>query len=268
MTPNPSYALDNADPHTEQRFDELEATFDPATIEYLTAVGVSPGWACWEVGAGSGSIARWLAAVVGATGSVLATDLDTRWLPNGDLPNLGVKVHDLVGDEAPVATFDLVHARLLLVHLRERERALESLVRSLRPGGWILIEDFDQTLFDATETANDEDESVRKVQRAFAELLRRRGADLKYAHRLPALLRVLGLHDVGGQGRMSFASGGSAGARLLQANFLQVGDKMVNAGLCTRAELNAGLNELDDPDHGVSMSMMVSAWGRRAKQQQ
>ena len=39
--------------------------------------------------------------------------------------------------------YDLVHARLLLEHLPERERALDKLVRSLRVGGWIVIEDVD-----------------------------------------------------------------------------------------------------------------------------
>lgn len=59
----------------------LEATFDPSTIGYLTGVGVTAGWACWEIGAGGGSIARWLAERVGPTGSVLATDIDPRFIP-------------------------------------------------------------------------------------------------------------------------------------------------------------------------------------------
>ena len=34
-----------------------------------------------EIGAGGGSIARWLAERVGPTGSVLATDIDPRFIP-------------------------------------------------------------------------------------------------------------------------------------------------------------------------------------------
>ena len=64
-----------------RRFSGLDATFDPSTIRYLTGMGVTDGWACWKVGAGSGSIARWLAERVGPAGSVRATDIDPRFIP-------------------------------------------------------------------------------------------------------------------------------------------------------------------------------------------
>jgi hypothetical protein len=61
MTEN-RYVFDNAmTAETGRRFSGLEATFDPATIGYLAGVGVTDGWACWEIGAGGGSIANWLA---------------------------------------------------------------------------------------------------------------------------------------------------------------------------------------------------------------
>ena len=60
------YVFDNAvTAETGMRFSGLEATFDPATIGYLTSVGVTDGWACWEIGAGGGSIASWLAKRAG-----------------------------------------------------------------------------------------------------------------------------------------------------------------------------------------------------------
>jgi hypothetical protein len=81
MTEN-RYVFDNAvTAETGMRFSGLEATFDPATIRYLTGVGVTNGWACWELGADGGSIATWLAERVGPAGSVLATDIDVRFIP-------------------------------------------------------------------------------------------------------------------------------------------------------------------------------------------
>ena len=65
------YVFDNAvTAETGMRFSGLEVTYDPSTIGYLTGVGVADGWACWELGAGGGSIASWLAERVGPTGSV------------------------------------------------------------------------------------------------------------------------------------------------------------------------------------------------------
>ena len=88
MTEN-RYVFDNAvTAETGMRFAGLEVTFDPSTIRYLTGVGVAEGWACWEIGAGGGSIARWLAEQVGPTGSVLATDIDPRFIPTSSWPSL------------------------------------------------------------------------------------------------------------------------------------------------------------------------------------
>ncbi len=85
-----NYLLDNADPRVERRFDALGDLFDARTIEYLTALGVTRGWSCWEVGAGGGSIAEWLAGAVAPTVSVLATDLDLRRLSATAVPPLTV----------------------------------------------------------------------------------------------------------------------------------------------------------------------------------
>jgi predicted O-methyltransferase YrrM len=88
MTEN-RYVFDNAvTAETGMRFSGLEATFDPATIRYLTGVGVADGWACWELGAGGGSVATWLAERVGPAGSVLATDIDVRFIPASQLGQL------------------------------------------------------------------------------------------------------------------------------------------------------------------------------------
>lgn len=261
----PRYALGNADPHAVQRFGELEELFDGPSVEYLTALGVSSGWSCWEVGAGSGSIARWLTAAVSPSGSVLATDLDLRRMPDESVAGLAAQVHDVVSDESPQEAFDLVHARLVLVHLRDRERVLASLARSLRPGGWILIEDFDHAFLDATKPVTDQEASVRRIERAFRELLTQRGADMQYPRRLPDLLRALGMHDVGGEGRMVFAAGASPASRLLKANFRQVGDELVSERLSTREELATALELLDDPECGFAMPLLVSAWGRRPR---
>ena len=58
------YVFDNAvTAETGMRFSGLEATYDPSTAGYLTGVGVTDGWACWELGAGGGSIASWLASL-------------------------------------------------------------------------------------------------------------------------------------------------------------------------------------------------------------
>src|SRR5438034_3794011 len=45
-----------------QRLRALSDIYDPDTIRHLEDLGVGTGWRCLEVGAGEGSIARWLSA--------------------------------------------------------------------------------------------------------------------------------------------------------------------------------------------------------------
>ena len=43
----------------------------------------------------------------------------------------------------PTAQWDLIHERLVLVHIPRRLEVLDRLVEALAPGGWIVLEDFD-----------------------------------------------------------------------------------------------------------------------------
>src|SRR5439155_17835889 len=58
----------------DDRLDLLERIFDPLSRRRREMV--QPGWRCLEVGAGRGSMAVWLAERVGASGQVVATDID------------------------------------------------------------------------------------------------------------------------------------------------------------------------------------------------
>ena len=82
-------------------------------------------------------------ATSGPAASVTATDLDTGFLEAIDLPNLRVRRHDVTADHFPEGSFDLVHARTVLMHLPERMRTLRRMASWLAPGGWLLIEDAD-----------------------------------------------------------------------------------------------------------------------------
>ena len=57
--------------------------------------------------------------------------------------NLEVRRHDIVADELEEDAFDLVHSRLVLDHLPEREQVVQPMAAALRPGGWLVLESFD-----------------------------------------------------------------------------------------------------------------------------
>lgn len=124
-----------------RRLELLEQCLDPITTRSLDAIGVEPGWRCLEVGGGGGSVTRMLCERVGPAGRVAAVDLDTRFLEEIRHENLDVFRQDVVAEGLPGTGFDLIHTRMLLVHLPTREKFLEELVAALRPGGWLLVEE-------------------------------------------------------------------------------------------------------------------------------
>jgi len=127
-----SYIFDNAAVReTEQRFSSLESLYDPLTTRHLVATGLGPGWRCWEIGGGSGSIGLWLSDRIGPQGHVLMTDIDPRFLAEKGRSNLEVRRHDVGLDLLPEPAFDLIHTRLVLIHVPQREAAIPRLVTAL-----------------------------------------------------------------------------------------------------------------------------------------
>ncbi len=256
------YVFDNAHGKTRERFPALSDLYDDETIRCLQAVGVAPGWQCLEVAAGGGSIAQWLAGQVGASGRVLATDLDTRFLESQADSVLEVRRHDIAHDPLADSTFDLVHARLILVHLPEREMALASMVGALKPGGWLVCEEFDSLSMPA-DPARHPDECAMKAQAAMQRVMASRGANTRYGRDLAARLRAHGLVDIRAEGRMAMWQGGSAGARLFRANFEQLREELLRLGLLTQVELDDEVARLDDPRSLFPSPVMWTVYGRR-----
>jgi SAM-dependent methyltransferase len=256
-----SYLLANAETAAAARLAALGELFDTTSLRHIDALGIAPGWACWEVGAGGPTLVREIASRVGTRGYVLATDLDVSRI--GAVEGVDVRVHDLVRDPLPSRTFDLVHARLVLVHVAGRAAVLGALVQLLRPGGWLLLEDADPSLqplacLDARAPA---EQLANRLRGGFRSLLVERGAELAFGRTLPRCLREAGLIDIRADAYFPIAS--PACLALERATLAQVGDKLVARGLATADELAAYAADLDAGRIDVATSPLISAWGRK-----
>ena len=65
----------------------IEELFDQTTIEHLERTGIREGWCCLELGAGAGSIMKWMGSVVGGNGSRRCTSSEVTsskscWMTN------------------------------------------------------------------------------------------------------------------------------------------------------------------------------------------
>ena len=188
----------------------------PEHVPLLEDCGVAPGWRCAEVGAGSGSVAAWLADTVGPDGSVVAFDIDMSHLDHlADRSNVEVRHHDIVAEPIGEASFDLVHTRLVIEHLPAPERLLEMFAKAAQPGGLLVVECTDML---ATAAADPSDPRSRAFDEfmamSFAAVESMSTFDFGFARRLPQLFEALGFDASGSQvvGRM-------AGRRLQGAEY-------------------------------------------------
>ena len=255
------YLLDAAWHAARERLDSITRLSDPATIALCQELGATDGWQCLDVGAGTGSLAQALSALVAPTGSVTALDADTRFLEPLASAHLVVSAADVTQAPLPADRFDLVHARLLLEHLVERDAVLTSMVRATRPGGWVLAEDFD---WSTALVIDPPSEIHEKVAGAIMALFAGHGYAASYGRMLPRRLEAAGLVDVAARAESrQVRSDTELGLPQWELLAEQLAPGLLAQGLVTERDLDRFHELWHDGDTVCFAPLMVSCWGRR-----
>ena len=237
---NPEYVFDETREHAEhERLRAIEAVFDPATKTRLEAVGLSPGWQCLEVGAGGGSIMRWLAERVGSGGRVVAVETNPRFLEGANRSNTEVMTADIRAVDLGADHFDLIHGRYVLLHVPDYRTALQRMVRLLKPGGWLVLEEPDFSAAQPVHGTAEACRAVQKVNRAIQKMYEQRGIDHAMGLRLPGTLHGLGIDDFRVDHEAPIARGQSGMARMMRMSAEQLRDKYIETGEANPEDVNA-----------------------------
>ncbi|MER6671749.1 class I SAM-dependent methyltransferase [Streptomyces sp. NPDC000983] len=249
-----------AHPREAERIDDAAVVYDPVTTHRLRALGAGPGLRCLEVGAGTGTVARWLLREAGVD-EVVALDRDTGALERGgDEPGLRVVTADLTDGSLDLGTFDLVHARFVLMHLPERRRVVSRLAGLLNPGGRIL-------LGDAVELPDrlDASRAYRRTMDAMWEALRETiGTDITHVPAYPRFLREEGLAEVAAEAYCPPLTPGGPLARFWSGTWRRMRPELEAPGRLDPATVDEALAQLDSPHLAELAPGMLLAWGRRA----
>lgn len=152
-----------------------------------------------DVGSGLGQLSRAMARALGPGGTVVAVERDPKQLAEalrqaasaGEEGWVDWRQGDAV--ELPLAeeewgTFDLVHSRFVLEHVKNPLAVVCSMVRAARPGGRVVLEDDDHDLLRLWPEVPEFD----TLWRAYVEVYDRLGNDPYVGRRLTALLRQAG----------------------------------------------------------------------------
>ncbi|WP_234313875.1 trans-aconitate 2-methyltransferase [Streptomyces sp. NBRC 109706] len=260
-TADPHYVFAPHRVHSGEHHRWLSAAFDPVTLTRLAATGVTRGWRCLDVGAGGGSVARWLAERVVPEGVVVATDL----APSPELtgPGLLPLAHDIVADPMPPGRFDLIVVRLLLQHLPDRQAVVERLAGALAPGGWLQIDEFDVSYEPPLLTPHPRAELLyRKFLAAKAAVLREAGGDPHWGRQAASAMRDAGLVEIDPRPHIELRTPESASLRLQIHHTHHLRDRLLAAGL-TDGELAEVRAVMNDPSFRAASSVFYSVQGRR-----
>jgi SAM-dependent methyltransferase len=262
------YPLDNDHELADEHHDGLAELLDPDTIARLD--GLDTDWttaACLEVGAGGGSIARHLADRVGAAGRVVAIDLKPQHIRAH--PKLTVLAHDLTGgDPLPAGPWDLIHARLVLSHIPQREVILRRLAAALAPGGVLLTEDWEARVTGVVVAAPGPEAAElyqRYQQTVSRDVFSAAGTDRTWARRAHTAMRQVGLVDVETTVSARFWIGGGAGCRLAATIMFQLKERLYDAGM-TPGEIAELGSLMADPRTVIHGHPLYSTSGRRPHQ--
>jgi ubiquinone/menaquinone biosynthesis C-methylase UbiE len=176
--------------------------WEPQTPMLLDTIGLSSGARCLDAGCGPGEAMRPMAERVGPNGHVAGIDVDAEAggmavaaLHAAGHRQCSFTVHD-VEDDAPIpgGPYDLVFARLLLLHVADETAVLRRLWDCVRPGGHVVVQDYD-VLSGAVVPAL---ESVAEFKRVVHGTLEAGGSDLQLGLRLPSLFVEAGIGEPDG----------------------------------------------------------------------
>ncbi|MFI6444380.1 class I SAM-dependent methyltransferase [Kitasatospora sp. NPDC050543] len=245
-------------PGEGERIDLGSLAYDHVTRARLRALGVGPNTRCLDVGAGTGTVARWLAGEAAAA-DVLAVDRDVRFLEPYAGGTLRILAADITAPDFDPGRFDLVHARFVLMHLPDSRRLIARLRDLLVPGGHLVLGD----AIDLT-TAGPPDTPYRLAMRAMWQALRASiGTDVSWTPDYPHLLRELGLSEVAAEVHVPPLTEGSPIASFWLDTWARSREAMLATGLLGAAQLAEAQEALATGTAADLSPGLVTAWGRR-----
>ncbi len=221
----------------------IQDSFDEKSQKHLLQAGLREGYDCLEVGLGAGSMASWMKARVGGSGSVLGVDLNTDFIAEnvdyelleGDILTLDIK-----------RSFDIIHLRYVLIHNKNSQEILQRLYGLLKPGGKLVIEEPDFTLakwMDAKSL-----ESCRRVNSAICRMFEKKGLKAHFGSTVHLSLEEAGFGIDENRSYLHLCSGNETVARVMASSVRALEKRYLETGLCSNEDIEGYIQACEDPE--------------------
>ena len=245
------------------RLQAIEREFDPASRRRLYATGLTTGWRCLEVGPGAGSLMRWMGERVGPSGQVVALDLSVKFLPTRHPDHVEIRQGDIRTAPLPQGSFDLVHARYVLIHVPDYEIALSRMLAALKPGGWIVLEEPDFSASRGIVGMAAQLAAMQHINQAIHRMYESRGMDYALGLKLLPFLQMRGFCDLSMENEAPVSAGGSGLAAIMAMSAAQLRDKYLATGIVSEADLQHYGECAKDPQSRAVYYATVAVAGRK-----
>ena len=165
-----------------QRLERQALLWQPLAIRMLKETGIKEGMKCLDVGCGTGSVMRLMGAMVGRKGSVTGIDINEK------IGNESLNILRAIGDcqyyfEAKDITkpgafepeaYDFIYTRFVLLHQTDPASVIRNLFAALKPGGMLLVQDYDIISVKSNDKTKEITEHIRFLLK---EVFTRTGKD-------------------------------------------------------------------------------------------
>ncbi len=267
--PNAVYALGSniaESARLQRQADELA----PDSSALLDRVGLRPGDSAVDLGCGPRGILELLFERVSPGGRVVGLDGDPAHIAMASelVEKRGLSDVEIVSADArhtglPSGSFDLVHARTLLVTVPQPAEVLAEMARLARPEGWVagLEPDTEAAICYPPHPA------FNRLCEIFTIAFSRNGADPHIGRRMAELYRQAGLQDVMVEARAGVYPAGHS-RRTIRADLVRsMRPQIVEMGLSDERELEqldaAVRKHFENRDTVVMPHLHFLAWGRK-----
>jgi SAM-dependent methyltransferase len=247
---------------------EQAAVYAPEANQLFDLIGVEPGTAAIDIGCGVMGVLHLLAERIGPSGRVVGLDREPRILEAGrglaEQRALNVKFveADATASGLPEDSYDLVHARTVLLNVSNPQEILAEMIRIARPGGIVAIQEPD-----ASAWACDPPHPAFDILRSeIINAYRRTGKDFNIGRRAARMLRDVGLEGVRVRATARVTQVGDFYQTFLLTIAGLARDVIVADGNITDDEFDsystALRNHLDTPGTLTCQPLVWQAWGR------
>jgi SAM-dependent methyltransferase len=223
--------------HEAERLRVQARLWDPVAHALFDRLKVRPGWKVLEIGPGQGSLhselRRRVRGPIDAVERSEAFAARLRALCARDRLGAGrLWQEDLLGADLPAGRYDLVFARWVFLFLPDPELHVRKLVRALKPGGLLAIEDYYRDTFGMIPLPPEWPGFIAADKGFFAS----EGGDANIGARLPAMYRKAALDLVEITPTIKIARPDDAAWSWMTNYFFGVMDRYAGVPCFTRAD--------------------------------